>query len=801
MNRMARILRAAPWRVDTRSLALTRIALALLLLVDLVGRLPDLALFYSDDGILPAHTLLLAEPTRVHLSYLLTTSRVVEVQAFFALAAGVYLALLVGWQTRLFQVLALLASVSLHARNPMVLHAGDLLLDVTLAWTLLLPLGRHLSLDAHLRPASARPPPTTVRSLAALGLSVELCAVFVLGVLNRTDPAWSDGSAFRILLGEDAIARIPALWLRTHAGPGALAALGQGWNALELVAGLGLLIPGRARRVAAGLIVLDLLALSLLLNLGQLPLVVFAALPMVVGPTTWRQLTAGLADRAPALARTLQEPLERPRTTRADLFEGTIRELLAASLLATSLASFMAYNDGLPPSLRHPAPSWTRPWNDALGVTHRWALFGGELPREDEHLVLVAHTASGAAVDLLTGEPARLELGLARGSTRRADRIALDLHLLAGWLDTVRLDLEGYARRAHELPGSGITSPVTRVQAVRLHRPIVPGGRLPPPRAEVLFDNPIDRSTPPSDVLLPALAEPFARVPTPPPDPAIQRVATPLAFDLLKAPRVIEIEGTLDGEPVRLALDSTAPVSVVDPAWFGLPPGDILPIPLGELAVADNLYLGLVAFPGHLDDELTDRHIAGVLGQDFLALHDVDLDLAARRLTLHPAGTAGTVRLPLDDLVQAAGARTPAGARAVPIRVDDRVEGLGIFEFHAPIVRINGALLGGFGMKVTDMSLRLRHDHQGRRHFIRVLRLAKLAAGPIFARDRMATVSDSRLFDALGLTHTPSALLGLESFPAARVVFTHGEGPIYLGASPSSLRRPPAPGATSPSAG
>ena len=210
-----------------------------------------------------------------------------------------------------------------------------------------------------------------------------------------------------------------------------------------------------------------------------------------------------------------------------------------------------------------------------------WTRAPGELPREDEHLVLVAHTASGAAVDLLTGEPARLELALARGSTHSADRIALDLHLLAGWLDTVRMDLEGYARRAHELPGSGITSPVTRVQAVRLHRPIVPGGRLPPPRAQVLFDSPIDRSTPPSDVLLPALAEPFARVPVPPPDPAIQRVATPLAFDLLEAPRAIELEGTLDGEPVRLALDSTAPVSVVNPAWFGLPPGDVLPIPLG----------------------------------------------------------------------------------------------------------------------------------------------------------------------------------------------------------------------------
>jgi hypothetical protein len=48
--------------VDPRSLGLGRIALALVLLLDLARRIPGLALWYSNDGLLPNHMMLWRPP-------------------------------------------------------------------------------------------------------------------------------------------------------------------------------------------------------------------------------------------------------------------------------------------------------------------------------------------------------------------------------------------------------------------------------------------------------------------------------------------------------------------------------------------------------------------------------------------------------------------------------------------------------------------------------------------------------------------------------------------------------------------
>ncbi len=73
---------------------------------------------------------------------------------------------------------------------------------------------------------------------------------------------------------------------------------------------------------------------------------------------------------------------------------------------------------------------------------------------------------------------------------------------------------------------------------------------------------------------------------------------------------------------------------------------------------------------------------------------------------------------------------------------------------------------------------------------MRHVRLPKLWAGPIFARDRDAVLADSLDFAAEDLDEAVAAFLGLDAFPAARVAIPAGATVVHLGASPNPLRRP-----------
>jgi hypothetical protein len=138
--------------VDPRTLGLFRIALALLLIVDLVKRAFSVRHWYFDGGLLPFRHML-PEAQRVGLySIFWYLQGDLAVCAAFAAILAVYLGLLVGYRTRLMQLLALGSVVSLHARVSWVCNGGDFVLCSLLWWTLFLPLGKRFSLDARREP-------------------------------------------------------------------------------------------------------------------------------------------------------------------------------------------------------------------------------------------------------------------------------------------------------------------------------------------------------------------------------------------------------------------------------------------------------------------------------------------------------------------------------------------------------------------------------------------------------------------------------------------------------------------------
>src|SRR4051794_27949384 len=101
---------------DLRSLGLARIYLGFLLLWDLLRRVPDLPTWYSNEGLLPNHTVLWRPSSEYMFSFLFAASRPSEAAAMFVLCALPFLALTVGWHTRAAHVLSFACMVSLHDR-------------------------------------------------------------------------------------------------------------------------------------------------------------------------------------------------------------------------------------------------------------------------------------------------------------------------------------------------------------------------------------------------------------------------------------------------------------------------------------------------------------------------------------------------------------------------------------------------------------------------------------------------------------------------------------------------------------
>ena len=114
------------------TLGIGRIGLALLLLFDVLRRWEDLDVWYTNAGLMPNHTMLWAPQARLGFSIFYGVSELHEARFFVGLIVLVYVGLLLGWKTKLMQVLALAAQLSLNCRIHYLTNGGDVALSVLL---------------------------------------------------------------------------------------------------------------------------------------------------------------------------------------------------------------------------------------------------------------------------------------------------------------------------------------------------------------------------------------------------------------------------------------------------------------------------------------------------------------------------------------------------------------------------------------------------------------------------------------------------------------------------------------------
>jgi len=286
------------WRtagsVDLRGLAALRVLLGIILFCDALLRLTDLAAFYSDAGVLP-RAILLEASASTRFSLLMATGEAWWAGVALCATALAAAAFTLGWRTRLATVVLFVALGSIQSRQPLILTGGDILIMALLFWCMLLPMGARWSADAALA-AQAPPRSHRHRSLASLGLLVQVVSVyFFSAVLKGGDAWWPDGSAVYYALELDRyttdIGRLLQEW------PGVSQGLSYGIYALEWLVPILVFAPVTTmalRLTAFALLMLMHIGFVFCLELGHFPWVSMASLMALTTPALWQWLTRRL---------------------------------------------------------------------------------------------------------------------------------------------------------------------------------------------------------------------------------------------------------------------------------------------------------------------------------------------------------------------------------------------------------------------------------------------------------------------------------------------------------------------------
>lgn len=199
---------------DLRSLALFRIVLGLFLVILNCFRFCDLKAFYADLGILPRAPLLEKWSNIWHWSLHMANGLPAYQGFLFCLGALLALSLVVGYQTRLVMILSWLLEISVQARNPMILQAGDVLLRIIMLWGCFLPLGARWSYDEHLRP-KLREYSNRIITVATVAFFLQVAYVYWFTVLQKTGKEWyPEGSAIYYALNIDFLVTRYGVWFR-----------------------------------------------------------------------------------------------------------------------------------------------------------------------------------------------------------------------------------------------------------------------------------------------------------------------------------------------------------------------------------------------------------------------------------------------------------------------------------------------------------------------------------------------------------------------------------------------------------
>lgn len=379
--------RLLPWRaflLDARSLAIYRVGLGLILVVDCIERMADLEMMLGPSGIFPLDTIMRYHGTVTMWSLAFAHDSTAWSGTVLALEGLAGAALAIGWHTRIATIVGWVAVVSIIRRGSPAVNSGDVWLACQMFWAMFLPLGARWSLDSLRQPtlAPGMEPPTAVSSVATAALVLQLVAVYLGAGLSKCNADWLSGNAMTVALSVHDHGTLLGMMLASDAWwTRPLQWLVIGGEVLLPV----LLLIAPTPRVRVGLVAVFTIfhiGTAITMTIGLFPIVGIVAWLPLLPREVWGSAAATDDDRV----LTLGKP-----ATWVCATAGTIAAL--------------AFVIKLPPWRSEQLPLPLAVAINLTALQQEWAMFGGVPPRE-QWVYGRAVLADGSEVDILrNGRP------------------------------------------------------------------------------------------------------------------------------------------------------------------------------------------------------------------------------------------------------------------------------------------------------------------------------------------------------------------------------------------------------------
>ncbi|WP_276498759.1 HTTM domain-containing protein [Pontibacter litorisediminis] len=397
--------------VDLRALAMMRIWLAGIVLLDLAIRASVMEAHYSNMGVLPLHVLhqhlWLPQFFSLHVLSGLWQFQLL----LFILAAGFAFSLLLGYKTRLSTAVTWLLLLSLQNRNPLIAQGGDDLLRMLLFWGIFLPWGRFYSADAvHARQQGVVPQQTSYFSAATVAYIVQVGLVYFCTALLKDSPEWhTEGTALYYALSLDQI--LMPLGRLIYPYPELLRVLTLATWYTELLLPFLLLIPWHNRffRMVVVVVLVGFhIGISLTLFVGLFYLINIASVAgLLPAPAmNWLDKRVLGSFRRPRMGQfkqvfnRLSSPVSLQVNWQKPLIPRHMLSPLRNGFVTAVLLYCVWWNLSTTHLPLHKIPDSSRWFGYLLRLDQHWRMFSPTVFKDDGWYVLEGYTANGINIDL-----------------------------------------------------------------------------------------------------------------------------------------------------------------------------------------------------------------------------------------------------------------------------------------------------------------------------------------------------------------------------------------------------------------
>lgn len=385
--------------LDLRAIALARMAIGVLILVDLLIRCQDIGAFYLPDGITPVGAMPASPNSFKHLELYRHVESWWGVAGLMLLAAVFAVSLAVGFYSRTSGLISWYLLASIQNRNLYVNDGGDLTLKIFLFIGLFLPLGARWSVDAWRNP-SWRKLPNEYLSPATVTMVLQFCIMYFTAGVLKSDPVWRQtGDAIWLTLNLDQFSTGFARALLDHTT--LLRGLTFSVLAIEMTTPLLLLCPlwnGWTRSLNLVLLMGFHLGIASCMHLGLFMPICLSML-IFLWPTPWMDF----------LERLVRFPVG-PDSGRQGLPSGYARSWFTRLACASVVAFILIENYFTIPELgmtpRGFMQTYILGYGRSTGMMQNWTLFAPKPLLQDGWFVVEGTCADGRVLDLLTGKTA-----------------------------------------------------------------------------------------------------------------------------------------------------------------------------------------------------------------------------------------------------------------------------------------------------------------------------------------------------------------------------------------------------------